>query len=306
MNIVSKFRKSENPLVDFQEKKDKLVVLDYVVGLRVWGLILYGALPANLALLGMLDVTIGEVDKLFSYFIFIPVSILPLLLTFLLIRTRHKEWYLTTDFLNLRSAISTMLILVSASLISGASGIIHGKYASLHLTAIAESFLIGVGSLVITSTLFITVLTKNTNLPGLPSSSFVELLAGIRGKIRQIQASLIWKEYNPQGSDQMTKSVQSLANEIKNEFEKVDAHQGNKLAKQRLRHIRFDSKDLIEAVTEILGGGESVKLKEHRWKVYFAEFKDLSENQQVERGLKKDRYAAVQRLKMLSVGALYG
>lgn len=85
--------------------RETVATVDLYVGLRSWGLILYGALPASLAMLGFLDVKIGKVDDLFPFLL--PASALPVLLTFLLIRARQKEWYLTTDHLNLRSAITT-------------------------------------------------------------------------------------------------------------------------------------------------------------------------------------------------------
>src|SRR5438552_16300139 len=94
----------------------RLELLDQLLGLRSWGLILYGALPASLSLLGILDVKVGSLDKLLPILL---VSLLPLSLTFLLIRARQRDWYLTTDYLNLRSSITTFLIVVSATLISG-------------------------------------------------------------------------------------------------------------------------------------------------------------------------------------------
>src|SRR5262252_5985692 len=145
---------------------DALVKADLVFGLRGWGLVLYGVLPANLALLGMLEIKLSNLANLLPFIV--PVVFLPLATTFLLIRSRHKDWYLTTRLLNIRSLIVTGIIVLLATLISGVSGIIHGRYAlswamlgsRQHLTTIAESFLLAVGSLVLTSTLFLTILTR--------------------------------------------------------------------------------------------------------------------------------------------------
>lgn len=107
---------------------------------------------------------------------------------------------MTTDLLKTRSAMTTLIIVVRASLISGASGVLHNKYVltlnfwnNAGLMAIAESYLFGVSSLVITSTLFMTVLSKGGDLPGLPSVKFVELLGKIRSGLRQVKSSRIWE-----------------------------------------------------------------------------------------------------------------
>lgn len=55
-------------------------LLDLIFGIRAWGLILYGTLPANLALLGTLEVKLGKVDDL-KYFL-IPVASFRFLLPF--------------------------------------------------------------------------------------------------------------------------------------------------------------------------------------------------------------------------------
>ena len=102
--------------------------------------------------------------------------------------------------------------------------------------------------------------------------------------------------------DQMTKSMRLYANEMKKELEMVESHPGNKFAKQQLKNIEFDVENLIEVLTKITSEGAGEQLKKSRWKVYFAEFKDLSEDQQVERRNNNDRYAALQRLKKLNVG----
>src|ERR1700752_5346630 len=214
-------------------------LLDLIFGIRGWGLILYGALPANLALLGTLEVKLGKVDDL-KYFL-IPVSFLPIFATFLLIRNRYKEWYLTTDFLKTRSAITTLIIVVSATLISGASGVLHNKYVltlnfwnDAGLMAIAESYLFGVSSLVITSTLFMTVLSKGSDLPGLPSAKFVELLSKIRSGLSQVKASPIWEWPKYQGNDQITNELIAKLATVKTSYDELKSYPGNKLAKKSL------------------------------------------------------------------------
>ena len=77
-----------------------LVIADQIFGLRAWGLILYGVLPSNLALLGLVKVDSSFQDKILHL---LPALLLPVLVSYLLIRTRHQEWYLTRSLLAVRS-----------------------------------------------------------------------------------------------------------------------------------------------------------------------------------------------------------
>jgi hypothetical protein len=280
--------------------------LDLIFGLRAWGLILYGALPANLALLGTLEVKLGKVDDL-KYFL-IPVSLLPVFATFLLIRNRYKDWYLTTDFLKTRSAITTLVIVVCASLISGASGILHNKYVvTLHfwnragLIGIAEAYLFGISSLVITSTLFMTVLSKGSDLPGLPSSKFVELLAKIRSGLRQVQASPVWDWSKYQGNDRVTNDLKEKLTAVKTSYEELKSYPGNTLAKKSLI-LMSQNLLVLEKVVDEVDVGMGRGLKEDWWKVSFAPQALLSPDLLVDRNRLISNYDALQALLSLRLG----
>jgi len=281
--------------------------LDRVFGLRAWGLLLYGILPANLALIGTLEVKLGKVDNLLPYII--PVSILPILITYLLILSRYRSWYLTRDFLKRRSAITTALILVSASLISGAAGILQGRYILSisnfwdrpHFMAIIESFLFGVSSLVITSTLFMSLLTKPSELPGIPSSKFVDQLTELRAALRLVQTSNVWSWATYGGDETKISTLRTKLTELSALFTKLDSYPGDKLAKDSLKPIAEYTRIFSAAISELpVDGG--VKLKQSTWKVIFDAPGNLTENQSLERDRLKDVFQATQQIQALSLG----
>lgn len=286
------------------QKSNYLISLDKIFGLRAWGLILYGALPSNLALLGALEVKIGQINAILPFF-FIPASILPIFLTFMLIRDRHREWYLTTDFHNLRSAITTIIILILATLIIGISGIIHNRYSIVipkswnynEWTAIAESFLLAVVSLVISTTFFVAALTKEVKLPGLPSADFVKLMTSLRNNLRKLRSSDIWKECIHLDDNKLI----DLAKTIKQDLDQATTSTGNYLAKESLKPIYEDMTNLINVLEENRGSSNNPS-KLIQWKIYFADFQALSDDQKTRRSSNKEKFASIERLKRLKLG----
>lgn len=289
--------------------EDWLVILDRVLGLRAWGLIMYGALPANLILLsGILKPE--KVEKLevktadSFFFLFLAVSLLPLCLMFLLLRNRHQEWYLTTTWLARRSAITTLLIVICASLIAGAGGVIQGRYVlkppalwdRACLNGVIESYLFGIGSLVLSSTLFMSIMGKSSDLPGLPSTGFTNALAKIRGGVRQIQGANIWHEFSA-GSAALVAQADAVGKEIGD----LVVLPGHDLAKRSLRNVAAGAKALGAAVREIQNGGNEYQQREV-WARYFAEESQLTPSQKAMRDDKRSAYAAMQQLRRLEVG----
>jgi hypothetical protein len=289
----------------------RVTTADYFLGLRAWGLILYGALPANLSLLGVLDVKLAKVADLV---LLLPLSVVPLLLVFLLIRSRQRDWYLSTDFLNFRSALHALLILLLATLIFGLSGLVLKGYkfapqalaacdcsrlaACWPLKGIVESFLFAVGSLVLSSTLFMTIMTKGGDLPGLPTGEFTKQLGAIREKLRRVQSAPVW---NVEGGD----CLKSVADEAKKLLGDLRAVSGNDLAKRSLRRVEADLGHFIKAADYIDGPAERRNQSEVRaqnWALYFAPPESLSRRQSDDRDAKRDAYAAVRRLKGLKLG----
>ena len=85
----------------------------------------YGALPASLGALGAFK--LPEQTKLFatgleSIILLALVAAIPVLLTFVLVRRRLRNWYLLVDFLSLRSAVITVAIIIVSTAISGQRG----------------------------------------------------------------------------------------------------------------------------------------------------------------------------------------
>jgi hypothetical protein len=281
--------------------------LDLIFGLRAWGLLLYGVLPANLALIGTLEVKLGKVDNLLPYII--PVSLLPICITYMLILTRHRNWYLTTELLRRRTLLTTLLILLLASLISGAAGILQGRYVlkltnlwdQRHLLAMAESFLFGISTLVLTSTLFMTLLTKGGELPGIPSPAFAEQLTLLRAGLRQVKASEIWEWERYQGKDEVTSALKNRWLELENVFINLNSNSGDSLAKISLRPVHENLQLFFDAVDYVASGG-SEELKYSDWGVFFEIKERLTENQMEERARLNKQFSAVQQLSLLPLG----
>jgi hypothetical protein len=250
---------------------DTIVFLDLLFGLRGWGLILYGVLPANLALLGVLEVKLTSLDKLTRFLM--PIVFLPLLTTFLLIKQRHKEWYLTTKLLKTRSFIVTVIIFLLASLITGISGIIQGKYdvswnyfgTREHLTTIAESFVIAVGSLVLTSTLFLTILTKESNFPGLPSVDFVKLLSTIRTDLKRLQQSQVWSGFSGLDRDTAT-----CAQRVEENLTALLSYSNLELVNLSLQPVRAGIESFVRGIERIRDASNDAS-KTIAWNQYFTD-----------------------------------
>lgn len=276
--------------------------LDEFFGLRAWGLILYGALPSNLALLGVLEVKIGVIQGIVPLFFIIIASILPIFLIFLLIRDRHKKWYLTRNFLNIRSAITTIMILILATLIAGMSGLIHNRYTIgipqswnwSEWSAITESFLLAVASLVVSTTFFITALTEKTDLPGLPSSEFVKTIAKVRINMKKIKNGDFWNNSSRLDIKEQIK----LAKEIKQYLDEINLME-NYIIKESSMQTYEDIIYLIKVLEEIRddSNDESVQLT---WNRYFGT--NLPPDQITRRSLNKEKFDSVRRLKTLNLG----
>ncbi|HEY2961741.1 MAG TPA: hypothetical protein VGJ37_04960 [Pyrinomonadaceae bacterium] len=284
--------------------------LDQMLGLRAWGLILYGALPASLSLLGVVEVKVAQINKVVPM---LAVSILPLIVTFLLVRARQKEWYFTTDYLNLRSTITTLLIVITATLIAGASGIIREKYHfspldlrnQNQLAAYAESFLFGMASLVISSSIFATILTKGADLPGLPASGFITSIAKMRQQLIAIQNSSIWQRYDYNQDTTVFDELKQTRDSIIKDLEAALSQPGNKLAKRGLQPLRSQLDVFARSITEIKEGQIKDTI-EFRWRVRFADPTTMAdgagENLQHERDAIKDEIAILKTLKNLRLG----
>jgi hypothetical protein len=287
---------------------------DQILGLRSWGLILYGGLPASLSLLGFVKVENIRLGAASSKWLpILLISLLPLLITFLLVRAREKEWYFTEEYLNLRSSITTLLVLLCATAISGVAGMIRGEYVfslsritdQAHMNALAESYLFGIASLVVSSTFFAIIITRNSDLPGLPSVAFVGSIGKIREQLIAIQRDPIWEGNEPANDANAFGDLKARADNLAKDLQTAMLRPGDKLAKRGLAPLRSDVILFAQSVIAVKEG-QSESLILIRWKIRFADL-DNSQDRTLEhlRNSRQgiiDEYRALQRLKSLRLG----
>jgi hypothetical protein len=276
-----------------------VVWIDEFIGLRGWGLILYGVLPSNLAFLGILDTKLPDVDK-FSIIFILGASIIPIFFIFVLISDQNKKWYLTKDRFGIRSLTITFLIIFLSTLIFEISGIIHKKYFLClpwnleTFTASAECFFSAISSLVISSSLFVIALTRKTDFPMLPSVSFVKSMGRIERNIRKIKSEDIWEKYTTI-DDSLIKLVEDTEKEVYN----IIISKGNNLAKRSLERNFIDLKNL-EIVLKKIGENRGEGSKKIDWKIYFGNT-NLNDDQHRRRYNEENVFNSLERLRNLEL-----
>ncbi len=241
---------------------------DKIFGLRAWGLYLYGSLAAYLPFFGILDIKsnlIEDVPKL----ILLSSSLLPVFVIFLLIKARYRIWYLTTDRLFIRALITTLLIIIISSLICGMSLIVRNDYeisfslAAKYRNGIAEALLMAVICLTVSSTLFIAVLLKTLNLPGLPTQEFIKKQNVIRSNLKFILSSGIKEELL---SGEEMKELQKKGKEIEKNMKEIENLSENYFAKKYMSSLLEHVNNFNQVLYEMIAPG-SVD-KELKWKKY--------------------------------------
>lgn len=278
--------------------------LDKIFGIRGWGLILYGTLPSNLALLGALNVEIAQIDKL-SPILILLASILPIYTIFILIRDLQKKWYLSEDYLKFRSVTITTIIILLATIISMISGIIHGRYVFTitnsfdfsSWTAVTESFIMAVISLVISSTFFVTTISKETDLPGLPPTYFVNLIEKLHEDMMQIKSSKIWNDSFLTNEDYDKIIIKATA--IKTNLKKITVSRGNHIAKKSLQQTYNDVVNLISVIEEIKEASDN-STKQYTWEIYFDTPKTPDQKNRLLRN--KEKAKSIENLRKLNLG----
>lgn len=279
---------------------NNVIWIDEFLGLRGWGLILYGVLPSNLALLGILDINLPGIDKVSVTFVLL-ASIIPLFFIFILIRNQNEKWYLTKDRFNLRSSMITFLIISLSTLIVEISGMIHKKYVLCMpwnletLNSSAECFLSAISSLVISSSIFIVALTQKTDFPLLPTVSFAKSMNKIGKNVRIIKDDEIWNKFK-----YIDDSLVNLVEDTKKEVYKIIISKGNRLAKISLNQNYEDLRNLETTLKKIQEdrGEESKKID---WLIYFGNFGDLNPDQYRRRYKEEKTFNSLERLRNLEL-----
>ncbi|MCP4581188.1 MAG: hypothetical protein GY839_06185 [candidate division Zixibacteria bacterium] len=176
-----------------------LMIIDDLAGLRAWGLILYGALPATFSLLGAKEVKINVEAPNIIYALI--ASPLPIIILYLLIKTKCRAWYLSKRHLYWRSLITAFMILLASTAICLLAGVIKGNFTfsdvlSTNYIYLAKSFLLAIVSLVLSSILFMGILIKGSQLPLIPGKKLVDSLSDFKKFKREFGSSSIWNEHN--------------------------------------------------------------------------------------------------------------
>jgi len=242
-------------MADISQKKGYFT-LDHILGLRAWGLILYGILPAYFSLLDV-DQLKGNIGG-YSFIGAVIVGILPLTVLFLFVKGKIRTWYLLTSrtYLNIRSLFTTIMMLLGTMLVGGISGLIHNEYIFgwshfIHhdgYLVLAETFILAVVSLVVSAALLMTALTRDVNYPLLPSKGFSEAIAEIKKRLDSFRESSLWQQYSSDEAGKQSGEFGELEKNLK-----AAINEGNFASRKTLRLISEDVaavRDLLDSIKE--------------------------------------------------------
>ena len=270
---------------------------DHYLGVRGWGLIFYGTLPASLFALGFLKLETIKLQRTEIWLPILCISAAPVGILFVLVYQRLSAWYLFREGVWSRSFIITALILLFSTAISLMAGIVTGKYISiswddwigldiqLRWQPYLESFLIAIMSLVGSSTLFLTAVKDSGGLPGLPSGGVVGDLQALREALRIIHIDSIWQKADGVATDRLAEEIKTSLTRLASLVQNLPRNVNHKSLYDLLSS---DLSQLSEAILEV-GHLHS------NWGYYFDPDYQAT-------GLSKaelDRRAAVLRLKMM-------
>ena len=283
----------------YQIEEPFVVLADHILGLRGLALILYGALPANLAVLGALKVV--EPTAKTEGWPILGLLALPVVVTSLLIRHRQKEWYVSVAFLNIRSVVTTILILACSISIYAAAQMARGTWQLSPLRPILnphsfevlrESILFGVLSLMVSSTLFMTLLSKGGDLPGLPSSKALATFATIRQELKTVQRDRIWAVCPEGEKTGLEGSVESLVEALEDRG-KIGLPS---FARASLEPLAAAVKDL-DMIVKAIGERQDLDFRLLVWKVYFAPAEELTDGERDDREAQAECFNSLQSLR---------
>ena len=288
-------------------ESNNIIFLDKFFGIRAFGLIFYGVLPSILFLIGVLEVKIYNIIESAQFFIIIPIILITIFI-FSLIRNRLKGFYLTTDFLNIRSFMITVITLLISTVIFGLSGVLQGRYVFVIPNNLNEGmdllksgpnfepFLLAIASLLIASTLFFTVVTKEVNLPALPPVKFVKLVIEVQDNMKLLKNDPIWKEYVSMEDDKLIK----LANKIEYLLSQAINIKISFNFQKSLKPVHDDIVNFINALESVKHNANE-QLKKKTWEIYFANIISLSPDQKMRRERNNEICNSINRIKGLKL-----
>ena len=274
-------------------KLNNRILFDKFFGLRAFGIVFYGILSSIFYLIGDPDIEKYKINEIAPLFIVI------LIYVFLFIRNRLQGFYLTTDFLNIRSFMITHITLSISTVIFGLFGLLQGKYVyapHYWIEPNFEPFFSAIVSLTIGSTFFLIVVTKKIGLPALPPVQFVNLVTEIRSNIKLLKSDQIWKEYVSMEDDKLinlVKKTDDLLNQAINI--KITFN-----LQKSLKPVHDDIINFIN-VLEDIAHNANAQSKKHTWEMYFAKITSLSSEQRICRERKNDICNSINRIKELKL-----
>lgn len=196
--------------------KKLLLQFDYYTGfIRGWGLILYSTLPASLAILGVLEINIEAIEFRIEYLF---ISLIPVIVLYLLILKRYHSWFIERRHLHIRTSITLAIIISLTTALCGLSLVVKDNYSFIlgknGLEGLILSFLMAISSLVISSALFMIILTKETDLPGLPNVKIIDLIGEIKLKIKSIQNEINAEPLTEDNLENVIATIEPLSKNI--------------------------------------------------------------------------------------------
>ncbi len=203
--------------------------------------------------------------------------------------------------------ITTITLLIS-TVIFGLSGVLQDKYVFaiphnwnecmniLKSEPNFEPFLLAVASLLIASTLFFTVVTKEVNLPALPPVKFVKLITEVRDNIKLLKTNLIWKEYVSMEDDKLI----DLANKIEDLLNQAIKIKISFDFQKSLKPVHDDIINFIDVLEDVKHNANE-ESKKKTWEIYFANIISLSPDQKTRRERKNEICNSINRIKKLKL-----
>jgi hypothetical protein len=159
-----------------------------------------------------------------------------------------------------------------------------------------EPFLLAIASLLIASTLFFTVVTKEVNLPALPPVKFVKLIIEVQDNMKLLKSDSIWKEYVSMEDDKLI----DLANKIEDLLSQAINIKISFDFQKSLKPVHDDIINFIYVLEDIKRNANE-ESKKNTWKIYFANIISISSDQKTRRGRKNEICNSIKRIKGLKL-----
>ena len=272
-----------------KDRYDGMILpLDHFFGLRAYGLVVYGALPASLGALGAFkppdQATLGSRIGLAALPYICAVALIPVVLTFVLVRQRLANWYLLRDHLFMRAATITLAIIAVSSFVCAANGLLVGTFRLVGISVwwaspfhdkawpIGICLLLSFVYLVGSSTLFLTVVKEDSDLPLLPGKDEIASIKSLRGCLKGIAMSPLQTEQPETEGPDLTERVTQLTTAIEAAMTLI-TNLGNSF--NRLGRKRF-YEELSEELVDLRAAATDVNNVSINWSSYWAPDVDLT------------------------------